>query len=94
MEVLLRMIAFLLKYIGYLIMPLQCLFNSNKRVKVPPIKNDLLKLAVVDLAEKIRQKQVYMHFYNHSTFISIAVLLAFFQHVIFTNLYSIFFNLP
>lgn len=58
MELLLRIIAGALKYLGYLITPLLCLVNTHRRVKMPPIRNDLLKLSVVDLAEKIRQKQV------------------------------------
>lgn len=62
MELLLRFIAGILKYFGYFITPLVYLINSingcNSRVKIPPIRNDLLKLSVVDLAEKIRLKQV------------------------------------
>lgn len=58
MEFFLRFIAGILKYCGYLITPLVCLLNTNRRVKIPPIRNDLLKLTVVDLAEKLRQKQV------------------------------------
>ena len=58
MEVILRFMAFLLKCLGYLAVPFLIVFNSHKKVKIPPIKNDLLKLPVVDLAEKIRAKEV------------------------------------
>lgn len=58
MEVLLRFVAFLLKLSGYLLTPFLILFNKHKKVAIPPITNDLLKLPVVDLAEKIRQREV------------------------------------
>lgn len=58
MEVLLRIVAFLLKMGGFIFAPFLILFNTHKKVKIPPITNDLLKLPVVDLAEKIRQQEV------------------------------------
>lgn len=65
MELLLRFIAGILKYVGYLVTPIVYLFSSvngyNSRVKIPPIRNDILKWSVVDLAEKIRMKQVLMN---------------------------------
>lgn len=58
MEVLLRFVAFLLKLGGFLFTPFLILFNTHKKVQIPPITNDLLKLPVVDLAEKIRKQEV------------------------------------
>lgn len=55
---LLRSAALLLRVLGYLLTPFLILFNRHKRETIPPIKNDLLKLSVVELAEKIRQKEV------------------------------------
>lgn len=63
MEVLLRFAAVLLKLFGYLFTPFLILLNTHKKVKIPPIKNDLLKLSVVDLAEKIRQREVIINNY-------------------------------
>lgn len=58
MEVLLRVAAFLLKCVGFILMPFLSFFNSYKKFKIPPIKNDLINLSVVDLAQKIRKKEV------------------------------------
>lgn len=58
MEVLLRVAAFLLKCVGFLLTPFLILFNSHKKVKIPPITNDLLNIPVIDLAQKIRKKEV------------------------------------
>lgn len=58
MEVLLRVAAFLLKCLGFILMPFLCIFNPYKKMKIPPIKNDLLYIPVVDLARKIRKKEV------------------------------------
>lgn len=58
MEVILRIAAFLLKFIGFLLMPFLCCFNSYKKIPIPSNKNDLLNIAAVDLAQKIRKKQV------------------------------------
>lgn len=58
MEVLLRIMAFLLKCLGFLLTPFLILLNSHKKNKIPQITNDLLKIPVVELAQKIRQKEV------------------------------------
>lgn len=58
MEVLLRTAAFLLKCIGFLLTPFLTFFNSYKKTKIPPIKNDLINICVVDLAQKIRKQEV------------------------------------
>lgn len=67
MEVILRVAAFLLKCVGFLLMPFLSFFNSYKKIKIPPIKNDILNIPVVDLAQKIRKKEVYiLYFVNIS----------------------------
>lgn len=58
MELLLRFVAFSMKIFGFLFTPILILFNKHKRVKIPAHKNDLLNIPVVDLAEKIRNKEV------------------------------------
>lgn len=58
MEVLLRFAAFLLKCVGFLLTPFMILFNSHKKVKIPPITNELLTISAVELAQKIRQREV------------------------------------
>lgn len=58
MAVLLRVAAFFLKWIGFLLTPFLILFSPHKKVQIPPIKNDLLNISVVDLAQKIRKKEV------------------------------------
>lgn len=62
MEVMLRIAAFLLKCIGFLLVPILYLFNPYKKVTIPPNKNELLNVPVVDLAQKIRKKEVNIDF--------------------------------
>lgn len=69
MEILLRISAFLLKILGYLITPFLILCNSHKKTKIPPIKNDILKLSVCELAEKLRQKEVKYFVYLFFSFL-------------------------
>lgn len=59
MEVILRIAAFLLKYIGFLLTPFFYLFNPYKKLNIPPNKNELLLIPVVDLAQKIRKREVH-----------------------------------
>ncbi|XP_031633362.1 fatty-acid amide hydrolase 2-A-like [Contarinia nasturtii] len=58
MELLLRIAAFFLKCMGFLLTPFFYLFNPYKKLKIPPNKNELLNIPVVDLAQKIRKKEV------------------------------------
>lgn len=58
MEVILRLAAFLLKCLGFILTPLLSIFNPYKKVQIPPIKNELLNIPVVELAQKIRKKEV------------------------------------
>lgn len=59
MEVILRVAAFLLKCLGFVLTPLLGIFNPYNKVKIPPNKNELLNIPVVDLAQKIRKKEVH-----------------------------------
>lgn len=47
-----------MKMFGFLFTPFLILFNKHKKMKIPPHKNDLLNIPVVDLAEKIRNREV------------------------------------
>lgn len=58
MEVILRIGAFLLKLLGFLLMPFLSICSFYKKIEIPPITNDLLNIPVVDLAQKIRKKEV------------------------------------
>lgn len=60
MELLLRFISFCLKIIGYLITPLLVIINyvNYRSIQIPPIENELLKIPAVELAAKIRNKEV------------------------------------
>lgn len=67
MELLLRFAAFLLKSVGFLLTPFLTFFNSYKKTKIPPIKNDLINICVVDLAQKIRKREVSIAITVHYT---------------------------
>lgn len=58
MEFLLRFVAFLLKFFGFIFAPFLIFFSKHKKIEIPPIRNDLLLLPVVVLAEKIRKREV------------------------------------
>lgn len=60
MEPIIRFAAFLLKIFGYLILPILIFINKRniKPAKIPPIRNELLYIPAVDLATKIRNKEV------------------------------------
>lgn len=60
MEILLRFIGFCFKIIGFFITPLLALINYFKysAIRIPPIKNELLKIPAIELASKIRNKEV------------------------------------
>lgn len=60
MELLLRFIGFCFKIIGLLITPLLAVINYFKYspIRIAPIQNELLKIPAVDLAAKIRNREV------------------------------------
>lgn len=59
MNILVRILAFVLKLMGFITLPFLILFSRYKKShKVPPVKNPLLNIAVVDLAQKLRDKEV------------------------------------
>lgn len=60
MELLLRFIGLCFKIVGFLITPMLAIINylNYRSIQVPPIKNELLKIAAIDLAAKIRNKEV------------------------------------
>lgn len=60
MEFFLRFMLLLIKLIGYLFTPIIILVNKCRirQAKIPPIQNELLNLPVIDLAAKIRNKEV------------------------------------
>lgn len=60
MEVILRIAAFLLKCLGFILTPLLGVFNAYKKVNIPPNDNELLHIPVVELAQKIRKKEVHI----------------------------------
>lgn len=67
MEISLRLFAFLNKIIGYLISPiLYFIFRWNKKVvnQLPKIDNPILEICAVDLAAKIRNREVRNIFYH------------------------------
>lgn len=60
MELLLRFIGMVMKVLNILSTPFLVISGRYfyRPIKVPPIKNELLRLAAIDLAEKIRNKEV------------------------------------
>lgn len=59
MELLLRVIGVILRFVGFFIVrPVLSLIYKKETGKIPKITNDLLKVSAVDLAEKIRNKEV------------------------------------
>lgn len=62
MAIVLRFVLLLIKLIGYLLTPITILVNicRIKQQKILPIRNELLNIPVIDLAAKIRNKEVCM----------------------------------
>lgn len=58
MEFMIIIVGVCLKVIRLLAVPILGLINRKQTKKLPPIKNELLKLPAVDLAAKIRNKEV------------------------------------
>lgn len=64
MELILRIAAFLLKCLGFVLTPLLGVFNSYKKVNIPSNENELLNIPVVELAQKIRKKEVHTQLFR------------------------------
>lgn len=64
MEILLRLFGVLNKIVNFLITPVLFLIYDafGKHEKLPPIRNPILELAAVDVAEKIRNREVKHYF--------------------------------
>lgn len=60
MELLLRFMGIVLKFFGVLSTPFVILSGKffYRPIKIPPIQNGLLRMAAIDLAAKIRNKEV------------------------------------
>lgn len=59
MEIVLRILGIILRIAGFLfVRPVLRLIYRKETGKIPKITNDLLKIPAVDLAEKIRNKEV------------------------------------
>lgn len=60
MEIYLRTYSFIMKILSFLITPfLYLAFDVfGKHDKLPPLQNPLLEICAVDLAEKIRNREV------------------------------------
>ena len=60
MELTLRIYGVINKIINYLLAPFLYLYFDifGKNEKVPPVKNPILEISAVDLAEKIRSREV------------------------------------
>lgn len=64
MAIVLRFVLLLMKLIGYLLTPVTILVNlcRIRQQKIPPIRNELLlNLPVIELAAKIRNKEVCIY---------------------------------
>lgn len=60
MEIILRFVAMILKVLNIISTPFMIISSRYfyRPIKVPPIENSLLRIAAIDLAEKIRNKEV------------------------------------
>uniref|UniRef100_A0A336LYA9 CSON005017 protein n=1 Tax=Culicoides sonorensis TaxID=179676 RepID=A0A336LYA9_CULSO len=58
MELTLRILGVILRILGLIVRPILRLLYRKQTGKIPKITNDLLKIPAVDLAEKIRNKEV------------------------------------
>lgn len=60
MDSLLQLAYALFKIIGFFINPFLAIINylCYRSIKIPPIQNELLKMPVIELAAKIRNKEV------------------------------------
>lgn len=62
MEILLRFILFIIKILGFLLFPIYFIKGIFTTGKIPPITSHLLTIPVVDLADKIRKKEVIKYY--------------------------------
>lgn len=60
MDPLIRTLGLLLKVLSFIFTPINALVNyiRYRPISIPPITNELLRLAAVDVAAKIRQREV------------------------------------
>lgn len=60
MEILLRLFAILNKILNYLVTPILLIIfgRTKKGYRLPKIDNPILEICAVDLAEKIRNREV------------------------------------
>lgn len=65
MELILRLAGVIIRIIGFFIVrPLLRYMYPKEQGRIPKITNDLLKISAVDLAEKIRNKEVSLDISN------------------------------
>lgn len=66
MEIFLRLYAFITKAVNFLLTPIFYIVFElfGKHDKLPPLKSPLLEICAVDLAEKIRNREVNEQFVN------------------------------
>lgn len=64
MEILLRSLLFIIRILGFLLFPIYFITGLFTTGKTPPITSHLLTIPVVDLAEKIRKKEVINLIYS------------------------------
>lgn len=88
MEPIIRFAAFLLKIFGYLILPILIFINklNIKPAKIPPIRNELLYIPAVDLATKIRNKEVSQNINTIYYTIYIAILYYLYMYLLFIRI--------
>lgn len=60
MEILLRFVGLCFKIIGFFVSSLLAIINylNYRPIRILPVSNELLKIPVVELAAKIRNKEV------------------------------------
>jgi len=58
MEIIIKVVGYILQVVRLIAVPILALIFRKHTKKLPPIKNDLLKMPAIDLAEKIRNKKV------------------------------------
>lgn len=59
-KIILRLVLILLSIVGFFVRPFLILYGyvCIKRTKLPPFRDTLLEIPAVDLAEKIRNREV------------------------------------
>lgn len=64
MELFLRVLGIFLRILRLFLLPILALLYRKETKKLPPIKNHLLLLPAVELADKIRKKEVIYYMYR------------------------------